>query len=495
MEMMEGRTRNHPGKSPRVSFIIGNYNGEGILSECIDSILKQTFRDYEIIMVDDASRDDSVLMVESKYPQVIILENVRNRGLPYSMNRGFHDASGEWIAFLNNDVVLKEDWLERMLENVERWEGERIFASHLLFYYDPEFINSTGGILNLAGYAWDRGIYLRDGEAKHPPYTFYPCGAAMLVHRELLEEVGPFDRRYKGYYEDVELGWRAHLLGYHVIYVPDAVALHRFSFSMGRLSPRKLYLAERNRLRAICKNFENETLKSLRGELVHLYLERMREMWEVKNANIMRRLAYLLRMLQALLWNLIFFPDTLRERKKVAGMRRVRDLDLIANGYIWNALSVPRMAENLQMRDYRPADISEIKRPKKVIGMKEGDEGYLGRGWHNRLCAPDGTYFRWTEREAVAWLLGRRPPRELKVSLLYAHPAEPSRLRISANGVELGRLAVEKLPSTYSFKLPREVGEKVEVRIVVENPFSPPEGHQADRGGEYGVAVSRLEIR
>ncbi len=480
---------------PRVSFIIGNYNGEGILAECLDSIYGQTFKDYEIIMVDDASRDGSVQLVEREYPEVIILENMRNRGLPYSMNRGFHDASGEWIAFLNNDVVLKEDWLEKMLEYAERWKGERVFASHLLFYYDPEFINSTGGILNLAGYAWDRSIYLRDGEVRDSPYTFYPCGAAMLVHRELMEEVGAFDERYKGYYEDVELGWRAHLLGYHVIYVPEAIALHRFSFSMGKLSSRKLYLSERNRLRAICKNFERETLKSLRGELTRLYLERMRDMWKMKGTNLAKRLSYISRMLQAPLWNLLFLPNTLRERKKVAEMRRVRDLDLISSGYIRNTLGLPQMVENLQLRDYRPVEASEVRKPKKVIKMWEKDEGYLGRGWHNRGSAPDGTSFRWTEREAVAWLLARKPPRELKVSLLYAHPSEPSRLRISANGRELGRLEVERLPFTYSFRLPPEVGKKVEVRILVENPFTSPEGYQTGRGGEYGVAIYQLEIR
>lgn len=475
----------------RVSFVVGNYNGLGVLPECLDSILAQKGAGYEIIVVDDRSTDGSVDLVRKRYPQVTLLVNDGNRGLPHSLNRGVAASHGEWVAFLNNDVVLEEGWLRSMLAAVDAWRDAVLFGSHLLFYSARRVINSTGGMMNLAGYAWDRDIYERESGRVSSPYIFFPCGAAMLAKREFLEEAGPFDEKLRAYYEDVELGWRAHLLGYRAVYVPQARAYHHFSLSMGAFASRKAYLTERNRIRLMAKYFQKETLRSYWPHLLRLYFARLGEYWGDTEKGLAERLALAWRMLLAPAWNLVHLRSLLQERRRWSGLRRKEDRELLREILV-NRLEVPPLRPSPLLRDYRPRVAGEVTGFRDRLVMGPGDEANLGEGWHRRGTAPDGTHFRWSGEKAVAFLRPRRNARKLRVKVYYGPAGAEDRLTVYVNGGHLGELRFTGYPAAGELAFPHPVGGLLEIALEArgESAAQSPGG-----GPAKGFAVTSLELR
>jgi GT2 family glycosyltransferase len=252
---------------PLASIIIVNYRGEKLLPPCLDSVLAQAVQfPYEIIVVDDSSDDGSIELLESRYPQARVVANRKNRGPAAAKNIGAAQARSEYIAFLDNDVELHPDWLRNMMARLQGGDEKLgACASHILLNGYGSVLNSTGGMINLLGYAWDRGIFTEDSQTYfYSPDVMYACSAAMLMKKSILDEVGGFDERFRYLFEDADLGWRMNIYGYKVAYEPRALARHLLSSTMGDKRLRNLYLYERNRLRALLKNMEGNTLKLIR---------------------------------------------------------------------------------------------------------------------------------------------------------------------------------------------------------------------------------------
>jgi GT2 family glycosyltransferase len=482
-------------EEPLVSFIVGNYNGERVIGECLEAILAQAAVPLEIIVVDDASRDASVEAVR-RYPSVKLLVNEGNLGLAVCRNRGLAESRGRFVAFIDNDAVLGPGWLKAMLKAAEEWPDARLFASHLVFYHDPSRINSTGGFANLAGYAWDRSIYRMDEEVRDSPQVFFPCGAAMFMTRELLDEIGDFDATYCYSYDDMELGWRTLMRGYRVIYVPGAVARHHFSYTVGRYNPRKLYLYERNRIRALLKNMETPILRGVAADVAALYLHRIRVELTKPENGILTRTRYAASMLRALLWNAAHARSTFRERKVAASLRVVSDQELVNAGLIYNAVDTPPVTADSPLLDYVPFHNGAAREGRRELRMVKRDAGCLGEGWHNQEQTPKGVHFRWTDSEAVAVLSGSRHPRRLVIETLLANPREDTLVDVEVNGRPAGSLTVGNKPAKHELKLaPEALNGHLEVRLNVRNPFNPAELMGGDDRRLLGVAVTRIAVR
>lgn len=481
-------------REPLVSLIIGNYNGAHILGECLDAVFAQTYPHLEVIVVDDASADDS-LKVATSYSRVKVIANRRNRGLAHCRNRGLDEATGSYIAFIDNDAVLEPDWLEAMLEAVQAWPDARLFASHIVFYGDPDMINSTGGFINLAGYAWDRGIYRPAAEVRYPPLVFYPCGAAMFMDRRLLDEVGGFDEAYSYSFDDVELGWRALMAGHQVIYVAGAKVRHRFSSTVGRYNPRKLYLYERNRILCLCKNIEAATLRGVATESIGLYLHRIRVETMQPERGWGERASYLWRMLLAPLWNLMHVGHIRRQRKKLAAWRRVGDLELINRGLIFNRVDTLPFSGGAPLPECAPVTKAVARNGKSEIHMTAEDVEYLGGGWHSREYTPEGKRYRWTGATAAAVLADRGEPGCLIIETLLAHPHEASRVKVEVNGQHLGDLTVVNGPARHELKIsPEAMNGYLDVRLNVGNPFNPAELSGTEDRRTLGIAITRIAV-
>lgn len=485
---------------PLVSFIIPHYRGEKLLAGCLSSVYGQaTSVPYEVIVVDDCSDDGSIDSVRGRFPGMKVLRLGRNVGPAAAKNRGVEEARGDLIAFLDNDVEIDPHWLENILGRLtEEREEVGVCASHILLNGFDSHINSTGGLVNLLGYAWDRGIFSADCScySRNAPLMF-ACSAAMLVRREVFDEVGGFDERYRYPFEDADFGWRMNVMGYGVVYEPRAVARHHLSSTMGRDSHRQIYLYERNRIRALIKNMDDPTLRWLRRELPFHFLQRLKMELRREKLPLWERALLALRFLQAVGWNLLYLPGTLSLRRKLKRVRKRRDWELIANGILSAHIGNPPV-EELDLRlglgdGAARQDISHAHPPSRIkIGH---DDEFLGPGWHLLESSASGAHFRWTSERAGCSLRCSRRSRYLIVRSIMANPSEYSRISLFVEGRRISTFEVPNLSHTQKIPLPRDLPSgPIKVELAVENPFVPKDALEIMDMRVLGIAVSSLEI-
>jgi len=236
----------------KASIIVVNWNGKRYLEECLSALLSQTYSPYEIILVDNGSRDGSVDFVAERFPEVRIIENGENLGFAAGNNVAIRVARGDYIVTLNNDTRAEPDWLEDLVKVAETDPKIGMCASKMLFYHHTGVLNSTGISLDVAGIAWDR--------RREPIEIFGPCAGAALYRREMLDEVGLFDEDFFAYHEDVDLAWRARSRGWRCVYNPRAIVYHVHSGTGLEGSAFKNRLLGRNKIWTMVKNYPSPQL-------------------------------------------------------------------------------------------------------------------------------------------------------------------------------------------------------------------------------------------
>jgi hypothetical protein len=249
---------------PSISVIVVNLDGRAILGECLDSIAAQNYppAQVQVILVDNGSTDDSVPFVRKAYPRVQIVEAGRNLGFAAGCNLGARQATGEFLAFLNNDARADPGWL-RTLVDATLTDPEIVCVASKILDQDGTAIDFVGTAMNLSGRAFqiDEGLPALPGWYDEPGEVPAPCGAAMLVRRDLFWQLGGFDEEFIAYYEDVDLGWRLWLAGYKVWFAPGAVVYH-LKHQTGAAFPleQRYTLGETNALRMLIKNLDEQNL-------------------------------------------------------------------------------------------------------------------------------------------------------------------------------------------------------------------------------------------
>jgi GT2 family glycosyltransferase len=239
----------------KVSIVIPNYNGEKYLKICIDSLYVQEFKDFEIIFVDNGSKDNSCEVISQNYPLIKIIRLSENFGFSKAVNEGIKASVGEYVVLLNNDTEATVTWLENLVNCIE--ENKLIFSccSKMLQYRDRSKIDDVGDEYNLLGWAYKRGDnspvdkYCRDEE------VFSSCAGAAIYRRRLFEEIGYFDEKFFAYMEDVDLSYRAKIFGYKNIYCSRAEIYHIGSATSGsKYNSFKVKLAAQNNVYVVLKN-------------------------------------------------------------------------------------------------------------------------------------------------------------------------------------------------------------------------------------------------
>ena len=245
--------------SPLISIIIVNFNGLYFLDPCLSSLTAQSFKNFEIIIVDNASHDGSVEFIREHYPEVRVFIQKENLGFAEGSNAGIREAHGEFILTLNNDTVVSPDFISELVKPMVNDPSVGMCASKMVF---PDGrINSTAICISRSGAAWDRG----GGESDHGQYdsaeeVFGPCAGAALYRRSMLDEIGLFDEDFFLFMEDVDLAFRARLSGWKCWYVPTARVVHIHGGTAGFRSDISVYYGNRNLLWYVVKNFPLRTL-------------------------------------------------------------------------------------------------------------------------------------------------------------------------------------------------------------------------------------------
>lgn len=235
---------------PTISIILLNYNGRTILETSIPSILKQSYQDFEVILVDNGSTDKSLAFVQDKYPQIKKILRSPYNSFSVANNLGIKNAVGKYIFILNNDVELDANCLEELMHRVKNSDDcVGMWATKILNFYHRNIIDNTGLLIYPDGLSRGRGR-LEENKEQYDKIEeiCFPSGCAGLYKKEMLDEVGYFDEDFRFYVEDSDLGFRGRLAGWKCLYAPKAIVYHMYSVTHGKYTPIKAFHVERNRL-------------------------------------------------------------------------------------------------------------------------------------------------------------------------------------------------------------------------------------------------------
>jgi len=246
---------NDKPSTKRVSVVVVAYESGPMLRDCLAAVRAQTVPDFELILIDNASKDGAAQAAAREAPDVIFVANAKNTGFAAAVNQGARMARGRWLVLLNPDAFAEPGWLEALLETAEAFPQVRCFASRQLKAEDPRLLDGLGDVMSASGFGFRGGYNQPDPGLMGPAYVFSACGGAMMIDRALFLEMGGFDERLFCYCEDVDLGYRLQLRGERTLLAPKATVRHVGSASTG--GPRSDFAAfhgTRNRLWIYLKN-------------------------------------------------------------------------------------------------------------------------------------------------------------------------------------------------------------------------------------------------
>ena len=251
---------------PLVSIIILNYNAGKLLLDCVESILKSNFKNFEIIVVDNNSKDKSHLLCKEKFEEIKLIENSQNFGFCEGNNMGVKNARGEFIIIINPDTTVTPNWINEFLK-AKKENGDGIYQPKIISLEDKKTILSTGNMIHLFGFGFarDKGN-LKTKNVENIEKITYSSGTCIFTTKKLFEKIGMFDSFLFLYHDDLDLSWRASMQKIDSFYVPTITVFHKESYNF-QWSSKKFYWLERNRKYCILTHYSKETQKKIASEL------------------------------------------------------------------------------------------------------------------------------------------------------------------------------------------------------------------------------------
>ena len=233
---------------PAVSVIIVNHNGSHLLGDCLGSLTRQTYDDFEVVFVDNGSSDSSLIHAKEIFPAIRTVSLPHNQGFTGGNNEGIRHALGRYIVLLNNDTEAAPCFLEELVRAAESRPAIGMVAPKILNFYNREEIDSVGGLILCAdAIGQGRGRGEKDGgQYDDLDDILIPSGCAALYRKSMLDAIGLFDERFFAYCEDTDLGLRGRWAGWDAVSAPKAIIYHKYSASAGVYSATKMQLVERN---------------------------------------------------------------------------------------------------------------------------------------------------------------------------------------------------------------------------------------------------------
>ncbi|MBP7687021.1 MAG: glycosyltransferase family 2 protein [Thermoflexales bacterium] len=303
---------------PIASIILVNWNGARHLPVCFTALRQQTVRDFEIILVDNASHDDSLELLARDFPEVKVIALKHNLGFAGGSNVGIRAAQGEFIILLNNDTEVDAHWLEEVIAAFQRHPEAGSVASKMKLFDQRDTFHTTGDFYRLDGIPGNRGVWEVDrGQYDREEYVFSACGGSAAYRRSMLDQIGLLDEDFFFSCEDVDLGWRAQLAGWPCVYAPKAVVYHKLKATGGGATAS--FYDGRNFLWLIAKNYPASLWQINRSKII-------RQQWSLfsEAARAWRGEAARAR-IRGMLAGLIGLPKMLRKRRTIQALRRVDD--------------------------------------------------------------------------------------------------------------------------------------------------------------------------
>jgi GT2 family glycosyltransferase len=304
-------------KQSLVSIIIVNWNGLKWLPDCLGSLEKQNYTSYEIVFVDNASKDGSVSWVRTHYPRTKIIINRKNLGFAGANNVGYRKAGGEYVLFLNNDTRVTKAFLTELVNVLKTDKVIGGVQSKILLMDHPDTHDSVGAFLTPSGFLYHYGFGRKNKSKYDKQIDLYTAkGACMMFRKSVLNEVAVdgniFDPDYFAYFEESDMCHRVWLAGYRIVYAYKSVIYHKMGATSASMNNAFIqYHSFKNRIRTYLKNLGPKWFFTIVP--IHILLCEFYAIIAVLRGNITLGLA----IERALLWNMTHLGDTLRLRRVV----------------------------------------------------------------------------------------------------------------------------------------------------------------------------------
>lgn len=306
-------------EKPLISVIVLNWNGLNVVGDCLMSLREQTFREFEVIVVDNGSTDGSRNFVIENFPETRSVSLEKNYGFCGGNNHGFKYAKGDFLALLNNDAFADREWLKELYNGIISSPAVGFCASKILFFDSREYIDSAGDGFGICGVGFKRGHRSESYNFSLSEEVFGACGAGVIFKRAMLEDIGFFDEDLFLIHEDVDLSFRARLRGFKCLFIPSALIYHKCNETLGRFSDSYVYYGQRNLEIVYLKNMPLKfMIRYFHHHIFYNFLAFFYFLFKGKGWVFLRAKLDFLRML----------PIILRKRRQIQGSRVVAEEEI-----------------------------------------------------------------------------------------------------------------------------------------------------------------------
>jgi GT2 family glycosyltransferase len=302
----------------KVYVVVPNWNGAGRMPACLDSLKDQT-QSHQIIVVDNGSVDESVSLIEKKYPDTTLIRHTKNKGFAGGVNAGIRHAverDAKYVALLNNDAVAERGWLGHLVKFLDDNPKAGIVTSKIL-EAGGEKLDSTGDIYTTWGLPYPRGRGEEDNKQyDKQTWVFGASGGASLYRIKMLDQIGLFDEDFFAYFEDGDISFRAQLAGWKVGYEPKAMVLHQIGATSAPIKGFATYHTLKNLPLLFWKNVPLSLMPTIFPRMVLIYMM-------IAGRALSRGL--FAAFLKGTSMSIILWPKKLWQRSKIQSQKKVSD--------------------------------------------------------------------------------------------------------------------------------------------------------------------------
>ena len=320
---------------PKVSLIISNLNGKEMLKECLESLERLDYPNYEIIVVDAGSTDGAPEMVSKEFPRVRLLREKRI-GIGEAINKGLIAAQGDINAFdINNDEVFSRDWLKILVGELLSSKEKKVVEGVRLVHGSKGVVDAAGGLVRFNGFSFVRGRHEKFEDLPKIPTEVTYAGTPVFK-RELLNVIGFCDEKYYIWCEDVDFCEKARRAGYKILSIPSAISYHKRGATLKSLGAKTHYYIWRNRVRLFIKHYSLVRMfvalaiwaGYLAGNMVVILSSsrRILSLIGIRSAHMPKSRELFMALLESIFWNLKNLEDHFRARAVIQSIKPIAEV-------------------------------------------------------------------------------------------------------------------------------------------------------------------------
>ena len=255
-------------EQPLVSIIVLNFNAKNFLIKCINSIFQSNYQNFEVILVDNASEDNTYKICKKNHPEINLIVNQENLGYCGGNNIGIQRAKGKFVIILNPDTLVEPNWIHEFLKSYEKF-GDAIYQPKFISMDDDKMLLSSGQMINLFGFGFSRGKGTNLENSKNEQEKIgYASGTCMFLPLSLMKELNYFDDFLFAYHDDLDLCWRSAMMKFSSFYVPKSIVYHPREGYAFKWSKLKFFLMERNRMYCVLTHYSRKTILKILPSLI-----------------------------------------------------------------------------------------------------------------------------------------------------------------------------------------------------------------------------------